>query len=61
MFHPIKGIISGLALTVFASASLAAQCGANGALSYLGSTAAGGGRTVWLSSTSAGNFRLDAA
>jgi len=49
-----------LALSALPTLGHAAQCDGNGQLRYLGNSAEGD-RSVWLSSTSAGTFRLDAA
>ena len=56
-----KTLFSVLATSLLSSTALAGNnCGATGNLSFLG-TSANGGKSVWLSNTSAGSFNLVAA
>ena len=52
--------IAAVAVSILPIAAHAKQCDANGGVRFLG-TGASGGQSVWISGTSAGAFRLEAA
>ena len=60
MYKNIKTILLCLLALFHLPAAHAAHCDENGGLKFLGASA-GGGHSVWLSSTSAGAFKLESA
>lgn len=59
-FRAVKPVIATLLLSGFSLTALAKSCDSNGNLRFVGTTA-DSTRSVWLSATSAGAFRLDSA